>query len=317
VFLLGSFSPAVQRGITFLPILGDLRNPQRMVVMVTVVVGIAAAVGLDRLTRWLLHDPQSASPGPHEPRRSGTSGWEPGPREPREPRQGGASGWSSNAAVRASLGVLTAIVIGNLIFVNTETLAGIFVITTPLKQDHAFRQGWAQQRFVGTEDSFPFTMKNTALNQGSVNRCSVASVRPSGALRIPPEDRPNEVGREFTDEPYQGEAFVLEGRATATVETFRTSEVAVRYSAETPAILALNQNYHPGWSVRDLGKGNGEVNVLPAFGKRDLVAAEIGPGSGTAVFSYTPSFLGLGLLTSAVGLGTALWLWKRKELEPP
>lgn len=276
-FLLGSFLPAAQQGITFLPLLGDLRNPQRMVVMVTVVVGIGAAVGMDRLTRWLHHHPQPASP---------------------------------NVPVSASLGVLTIIVIGNLIFVNTETLDGTFVVPPPPNVDAPFRQGWARQRFDGVQDSFPFTMENTARNAGSVNRCSVASVRPSGALRIPPEDRPNEVGSEFTDEPYQGEAFFLLGRGTATVETFRTSEVTVRYTAETPSTLVLNQNYHPGWSVRNLGDGNGGTRVVPAFGERGLVAANVGPDAGTAVFSYTPPGLGLGMLTSAAGLGAALWLWK-------
>lgn len=290
VFLLGSFLPAMQRGITFLPILGDLRNPQRMVVMVTVVMGIAAAVGLDRLARLLLHDQHPGTP---------------------------------NAAVRASLGVLTVIVIGNLIFVNAETLSGTFVVPpppgvprgAPPAVDTPFRQGWARQRFDGVQDSFSFTMERTVRNSGSVNRCSVASVRPSGALRIPPEDRPNEVGSEFTDEPYQGEAFFLQGRGTAAVETFRTSAVAVRYVAETQSTLALNQNYHPGWSVRLRSEGNGETRVLPAFGERDLVAANVGPGAGTAVFSYTPPFLGLGLLTSAFGLGTALWIWKQKTLK--
>lgn len=276
LFLLGAVSPLVQHALQGVPLLGELRNQQRMVVLVTVAVGIAAALGMERLVRWL------AAP-PNEDRAS--------------------------RSARAALGVLAALVIGHFIYVNTETFASTFVVPSPPPRATRFRQGWAALRFAGTADSFPFTMENTARNQGSINRCSVAAVRP-GALRLPPADHDREIAAEFTDKPYRGEAFLLTGKGTTTVQSQQTSAVSVDYAADTPATIVLNQNYHPGWAVT---QGGADVAGQPtdAFPLRGLVATGVGPGRGTLLFTYRPPALGLGLLASAAGLGLALWIWKR------
>ncbi|TSC72496.1 MAG: hypothetical protein G01um101438_580 [Parcubacteria group bacterium Gr01-1014_38] len=288
-FLLVLVSSSVQRGIEAVPILGDLRNPQRMAGMVTIAIGLTAALGTERVMRWLLGTDRAGSLSSSPP--------------------------SLHRAVGAALGVLTTITIGHLIFVNTETLAGTFVVPPPPAQEEPFRQGWARNRLVGIEDSFVFTMENTLRNRGSINRCSVAGIRPTGALRMPPPRDPGgEVAAEFQDAPYRGEAFLLEGQGTAAVEEQTTNRVRVRYQTSSPALLALNQNYHPGWRTSRRSTEQDRPREEPATFVQGLVATVLPPGSGTVTFSYTTPALRAGMLTTAFGMLAALWLWHRSTL---
>lgn len=280
-FFLGAFSPQMQSVLDHVPALGSLRNPQRMAVMVTVVAGLAAAFGLDRILQGLSRSSSQTPALPEAPR---------------------AAAWA--------LAVLTALVIGQLIFVNTETLAQTFVIPPPAAADEQFQQGWAPRRDVGTDDSFPFTMANTARNRGSINRCSVAAVRP-GNLRLPSPEPGGEVAAEFVDELYTGEAFLLTGTGTATVVSQKTSEVVMTYSTETEATVVINQNYHPGWVV-DVAASGSPAERRAAENARGLAATRVSPGRGTLTFTYLPPGLGAGLAASGGGLLLAFWRWKKK-----
>lgn len=281
-FLLGSFSASFQEVLRLLPIVGDLRNPQRMVSMVTVVVGLASAHGLDRFVRLL----------------SGT--------------EAGAA-----ALMRRTSGVLTAIVIAHLVFVNSETLAQTFTIPPPPSVEQPFQQGWAPPYVRSDQDSFPLTYANAVQNMGSLNRCSIASVQPSAELRLPEQPADRDVAESTLDRPYEGEAFLQAGTGTATVERQGTSEVAVRYDVDTPAILALNQNFHPGWTVEDEPEGTRGGGAKPATPRAGLVTTDVEPGVGTITFSYTPPGLGLGFGVSALGLALGLWLWRRGSAQRP
>lgn len=283
-FLLGAFAPPVQRFIGFVPFFGDLRNQQRMVVMVTIVVGLAAALGLDRIRTWL------SGPSPLQ----------------------GTIPMGAPAAARGALGVLVALVIGHLIFVNTNTLADAFVVPPPQTFEQNFRQGWARRFTARTNDSFPLTMENTVQNRGSVNRCSVAGVAPSSALRLPSDGLPEDAAHEYRDAPYEGEAFFPDRQGMATVERQETSQVTVRYDARAHTLLALNQNLHPGWVVQRHAAGQKSPPASePAMSAAGLTSTLVQAGTGRLTFTYVPPGLGVGLITSAVGLGLALWRWKK------
>ncbi|MDP3685846.1 MAG: hypothetical protein Q8R32_03365 [bacterium] len=281
-FLLVIVSPHLQRWMDVVPILGDLRNPQRMAGMVTIVIGLAAALGTERVVRWLL-GADTVVPIPQSLRR----------------------------AVQGALGILTAITIGHLIFVNTETLAGTFVVPPPKTEETPFRQGWARNRLVGIKDSFLFTAENTLRNRGSINRCSIAGIRPTGALRLPRASSGEDVAAEFQDAPYLGEAFLTQGQGAAMVEEQTTNRVRVRYETSTVALLTLNQNYHAGWRVSRVPMSQTQEQKEHAFPLDGLVGTWLPPGAGTVIFSYSTPALGVGILTSTVGLCIALWLWRR------
>lgn len=280
-FLLALVSSSLQQVIAAVPILGDLRNPQRMGVMVTIAAGLTAALGADRVLHWLL----GADDAP-------------------------ASSLRLRRAVHIALGILVAITIGHLIFVNTETLAGTFVVPPPEREEAPFRQDWARNRHVGVEDSFVFTMENTLRNRGSINRCSVASIRPTGALRLPVPRPGEERAGEFHDLPYLGEAFLLDGQGSVTVEEQMTNRVRVRYETKTPALLVLNQNFHAGWRVAHATADAPASPDVPAAALQGLVATSLPEGLGTVTFSYETPGLGAGLLASVFGLLATLWLWK-------
>ncbi len=276
LFLAGAALPPVQHALRSLPILGTLRNPQRMVGLVVVVAGLAAALGLERIRRFV--------EGPND---------------------------SPRGATRLALGTLTALVIGHLLFVNTETLASAFPYQAPTpSRAGAFEQGWAPRRLIRDQDSFPFTTQNLVDNRGSVNRCSVASVRPSGNLRLPPSQARGEVGHEFADAPYAGEAYFLEGRGTAEVTALRTADATVVVTAAAPAVLALNQNYHAGWraSVSQGGGASVPALVTPTEG---IISVHLPAGPSAVTFAYVPPGLTAGFLTSGVGLLMAVWVWRR------
>lgn len=290
VFLLGATTPAAQRVIDVLPLIGNLRNPQRMAVMVTVVAGLAAALGFDRITRWLA----------------------------------GSASTPGSTMTRSALGVLAAISISHLIFVNSGTLANTFTVPAPAEelplQDKTpplFRQGWARPYLAGETDSFAFTADNFARNRGSLNRCSIASIRPSEALRVPKPDAPPETAAAFTDLPYEGEIFFLAGRGKATVSTYETTRVTAAYTAETTGVLALNENFHPGWRVTlDAGHEPPQTSPgEPARSLEGLVSVPVSPGSGFVTFTYRTPHLGAGLAVSLVGFAASLWLIRRRSTD--
>lgn len=272
-FLAGAFAPGFQRLLNIVPVVGDLRNPQRMVGMVVLVVGLAAALGLDRARSWLL-----------------------GPRE-------------RNIPVAGAIATFAVLLIGHLIFVNTNTFATIFTVPPPPSAARAFTQGWAERKLEGTEDSFLFTTANTARNQGSLNRCSVAGIVASTELRLPDSDRDAETPREFRELPYEGEAFLVGGHGSVRVTEQRTSEVIAAYEAgATGAVLALNQNFHPGWTA-EIRPADGPPLRPDMSPRNGIVAVELPPGRGEVTLSYDAPLLGTGLLTSAVGTLLASWLW--------
>ncbi len=275
VFFAGAFFPTVQRLQALVPVFGELRNPQRMAVMVTVALALTAAVGFDRIRHWLAGpDPALARP------------------------------------VHAALSMLAALAIGQVIFVSSNTLASTFRVAPPPGEPAApFRQGWARDLPVGEEDSFIFTMENTVRNHGSVNRCSVAGVYPSDHLRLPDEpDRDR--GIAFRANPYSGEAFLLTGSGTAVVEAQTTQTARVRYAAASPAILALNMNAHRGWRA-DVSPDGGSPRRVAAERNDRLVTIPVAAGSGVVTFRYRPPGLLGGLLVTILGAGCALWLWRR------
>jgi hypothetical protein len=213
-------------------------------------------------------------------------------------------------------------VVGHLLFVNTETLASIFTLPPDarppvhtLDATHPFRQGWAPSKFIGTDDSFVFTMGNTLRNQGSVNRCSVASVQPSLALRLAPEATPLDQRNDFTDAPYQGEVFFVRGTGSARVVRQETTLTEARYTAETTARLVLNQNYHQGWWV-ELRPDEHSPSFIPAFPHESMSAVIVPAGEGTITFRYRTPLLGLGMLTTALGLTVALTLCRAGVRRP-
>lgn len=278
-FLAGALSPAVQRALAFLPILGDLRNPQRMTAVTVVVLGVFAAVGFDRLFRWLTSAPAAGRPDPA-------------------------------GAVRVALATLAALALGHLLYVNTETFAGMFPLPPPRAAEAPFRQSLARQLTIGTEDSQVLTVENTVRNRGSLNRCSVAAVPPSGELRLPPEDLVGAVPDQFFDQPYAGEAFFLTGEGRVGITHQTTQQASVAFATRAPATLVLNQNAHPGWEVQVTPAG-GAPGRREATNARGLVATTVPPGEGVAVFRYGVPGLALGLFASAVGLLAAAWLWTK------
>ncbi|TSC63673.1 MAG: hypothetical protein G01um1014106_447 [Parcubacteria group bacterium Gr01-1014_106] len=278
-FLLVPLSGYLQRWSELIPLFGDLRNPQRMLGMMTIVIGILAAIGFERLTQWLQGSSQTVPP----------------------------EHTASYRAIRASLGVLAAILIGHMIFMNTDTLANTFIVPPPPAREAPFQQGWARSRHIGEKDSFAFTMENTVQNRGSMNRCSVASVRTTEALRIPLSKPGEEVAANFQDAAYLGEAFFLEGEGSATVDVHTTNRVRVRYETRTPAILAINENMHHGWSV--VHDADGASSSRPADGTSGLVTTSLSPGSGVVTFSYATPGLGAGILVTTLGIIASLSLW--------
>ncbi len=79
-------------------------------------------------------------------------------------------------------------------------------------------------------------------------------------------------------------------------------------------MLALNQNFHPGWRVRLVPDAEASVRDLPATERTYLITTELAPGTGTVTFSYVPPGLGLGLMTSALGLVLTLWVWRSPRM---
>lgn len=285
-FLLVPLSSRLQQWTEVIPLLGDLRNPQRMLGMLTIVIGLLAALGFERLMRWLLGSthPSSAENAP------------------------------LHRAVHVALCVLTTIMIGHLIFMNTDSFSNTFTISPPAEENAPFRQGWARSRQVGAKDSFAFTMENTLRNRGSINRCSVASVRPVGTLRIPTSKPGEEVAADFQDAPYLGEAFLLDGQGTVTVEEYATNRVRVRYDTATPAMLALNENFHLGWRVAHNTADADQSATTPADDVRGLVTTPLPQGSGSVTFSYTMPGLGAGIFMTALGIAASLCIWRGVSL---
>lgn len=278
---LGAFSQPVQQILITLPVFGSLRTTPRLVALVPIAVAVSAAVGFDRIRDLLVPNTETAL----------------------------------GRAATTALRLLAAMVIGHLLFVNTETLATTFTVPPPRESRSAidvsrpFQQGWASPRRVGTEDSYPVTFLNTIQNMGSVNRCSVASVKPSGEIRLPPEHAPDGASREFLDVPYSGEAFFTDGSGSVTMVRQQTSRASLRYERARPGVVALNQNYHQGWTATLESAGGGQ-SPLPVTAWNGLAAVSVPAGSGTVLFAYRTPFLGLSLTVTVLSIAFALALWR-------
>jgi hypothetical protein len=107
---------------------------------------------------------------------------------------------------------------------------------------------------------------------------------------------------------YRGEAYVVDGKGTATITRWSPNAVDVLVEGADPGEhVILNQNWDPGWSA-----STGRV-----LDWRDTVAAPITAPTQTVRFRYVPRMLGLGLavffLTVAALVVPSLLRWRARR----
>ncbi len=107
-----------------------------------------------------------------------------------------------------------------------------------------------------------------------------------------------------TDADYRGEAYVAEGRGTASIVAWTPNEVEVLVDGAEPGErVVLNQNWDPGWSA----------DGAPAEAYRDAVAAPLREASQTVVFRYRPASFAWGVALCALTLASAAFWLRRRE----
>jgi hypothetical protein len=122
------------------------------------------------------------------------------------------------------------------------------------------------------------------------------------------EGRMPGVGAWGEDDPqYRGEAYVAEGRGTASVIGWTPNAVEVRVEGAEPGDrVVLNQNWDPGWTA----------DGAPSMPYNAAASSVLAAGSQTVRFRYWPPGLGAGLaLFGFAFVGAALWLVGRREVE--
>jgi hypothetical protein len=98
---------------------------------------------------------------------------------------------------------------------------------------------------------------------------------------------------------YQGEAWLEANAGTVRLVRHTDNRFVLRIDASRPAVLTLNQNGDPGWTVSD------PACSPPFIDAKKRVALRVPAGKRTITLRYRPPFLGLGL---ALSFGTLLGL---------
>ena len=99
-------------------------------------------------------------------------------------------------------------------------------------------------------------------------------------------------------EEFRGDAYYPELNKTAEQVYFSPNKLKVKVDVEEPTLLVINQNFHPGWKVKD----------KKVFGYNGLIATEVTEKDEMVSFYYLPGSFIVGLLISLVSL-VAGWLF--------
>jgi hypothetical protein len=189
----------------------------------------------------------------------------------------------------------------------------------PAPEFHMVRDAPPELTYV-LGDPAPPALPATLAGVG-VLRCTLhPGLHLSAPAAVPGSSHPRGMGALGRDEPgYRGEAYMASGKGSAHLVKFTPNRVEVELAGATPGdLLALNQNWDPGWRA----DGNTVIR------DHDTVGFPVRRAAGRTVFTYRPRFLWftapLALLTlsamiAAVRLGPArtrvLWalVWTNRR----
>jgi hypothetical protein len=104
-------------------------------------------------------------------------------------------------------------------------------------------------------------------------------------------DRPN----------YRGEQYLL-GPGSVTLEQWTPNTLSFEVETESPTVMVVNQNYHPGWR---LAKGDGEV-----FSNDGLIAVRLPAARQHLELAYRSPAFGVGLAISLLSLVAMFLVWR-------